>query len=61
MAAELQNKRYVLTLKTDIEAMDDAEARQKALSVLASCRWNQSEDDKLQEVFKDRAPRKVEL
>jgi hypothetical protein len=61
MTAELQNKEYMLTIRCKIEAMDDAEARRLAHDALAcDCRMP-SDETKLQEVFKDKAPRKVEL
>ena len=61
MTAELQNKEYVLTIRVKIGAFDDVEARRLAHDVLAcDCRMP-NDETKLQEVFKDKAPRKVEL
>ena len=58
---ELSKKEYVLTIKCKIGAIDDVEARNEAMGFLDDYGVIPGEDTKLQEVFKDKTPRKVEL
>jgi hypothetical protein len=63
--AVAKKKKYMLTLKFDLEAIDDVAARENARSLLDAFCATVTEDTqrtaKLQEIFENAQPRKVEL
>jgi hypothetical protein len=59
---------YVLTIRLRVSEVDDVAAREKAIRLLERTQWNEKDwvgdvamGVKLQEIFKDKPPRKVEL
>jgi hypothetical protein len=57
----MMNKDYVLTIRIPFEAMDDLEARMATRRKLQEKDFLEEAEIKLQEVFKDKSPRKIPL
>jgi len=57
----VDDKKYMLTLKIPIDALDDIDLRSKAKEIIEKVKLSENSEVKLQEIYNSKPPRKIEI